>query len=371
MSRGHLIGLIPLFAFVHVAWAGDTVTLRGGDLVSGRLVEIAEDIVVFRAPMAGKLILPIDELDAVTTESERVIRLKDGTTITGRLAGAGAATYVIAIDGFIEGPVSLAAIDRVSTPEKPPPDVTKPAPEPAGPRWRGSLEGGMLWRAGTRDFSDPFTGLTIHRAGDRHDFRSTLLLNLAHDDTFPVLYRALAEWKLQTSPSWYTVFAMEAERDIKETVDLRSDLTIGAGTALIDNAVQRLEGDAGIGLTLEYFDPDAVGRRFWQGLEPLRLFSEDPAAESRENNQEINLRFRMRYERDVFRRSRVQEEILIYPSLTDPGDIRARAESSFTWPFTTRLNLKLNFLLDYEGDKEYSQLEAWRTTVGASLMWEF
>lgn len=371
MNRGHLIALIPLFVFAQAGWAGDTVTLRGGDLVSGNLVEIAEDVVIFKAPMAGKLILPIDELDAVTTQSERIIRLKNGTTITGRLAGASAATYVITENGLVKTPVNLAAIDRVSMPDKPPPPLTKPSPETASTHWRGSLEGGVLWRAGTEDFSDPFTGLTIRREGDRYDFRSTLLLNLADEDAFPILYRALAEWRLQTSSSWYTVFAMQAERDVKETVDLRSDLTIGAGTALIDNAVQRLEGDAGIGLTLEYFDQDAVGERLWQGLEPLRVFTEDPTEESRENNQEISLRFRLRYERGVFQRSRVQEEILIYPSLTDPGDVRARAESSFTWPFTTRLNLKLNFLLDYEGDKEYSELEAWRTTVGASLMWEF
>jgi hypothetical protein len=55
----------------------------------------------------------------------------------------------------------------------------------------------------------------------------------------------------------------------------------------------------------------------------------------------------LRYARALFKGGRISENLLVYPSITELGNLRARSESVVSFPFTSRLRLKLDLLLDF------------------------
>ena len=79
----------------------------------------------------------------------------------------------------------------------------------------------------------------------------------------------------------------------------------------------------------------------------------------------------MRYGRPILRNGRLAQDVLVLPSLTDFGDLRATSESALLVPLTSSLKLKLNLRVDFDDEPEFRGIDEWQTSVGASIRWDF
>ncbi|HNT87088.1 MAG TPA: DUF481 domain-containing protein, partial [Candidatus Hydrogenedentes bacterium] len=154
----------------------------------------------------------------------------------------------------------------------------------------------------------------------------------------------------------------DIERDTGAALDLRAQLTLGVHDRLFDNGVSILHGFAGLGAAYEDWDATALEDR-----EHFRA----PSGESKETDRELSMQLRLRYSRAILKTGAVDGDIVVYPSLTDLGDFRARSEAAFTLPVMPRLKLRLNLRLDYDSDPGLSGLDEWGASVGAGFRWDF
>ena len=72
--------------FATIASAGDTLSVKGGDTLHGQLVDIREGIVTFKADLAGKVLVPVDEVVAINVELPVELTLTGSAPVRGFLS---------------------------------------------------------------------------------------------------------------------------------------------------------------------------------------------------------------------------------------------------------------------------------------------
>jgi len=345
----------------------DTIVLRDGDALSGTLVTIAEGVVLFRTKLAGQMLLPSDEVVSLNTDSEVRVALADESEVLGRFVTRNGSMRLVSADG--SGRVVGLA------------EVTNAVPDPSGAKrepaeadasaatpLQGTWETGVQARFGGDDYADLFGKLALSQETGRYAFRSSFLLERADEDRFPRLFRGEAEWRLAPGRQTYPVLAIGVERDTDKALSLRTDLDLSMGRTFVKTDAAEFEASAGVGAAVEQHDAGSV----WdEERGTVAYLLRHGRHEQRKSRQELNLRLTLRYKHALFKNGTFAESISLYPSLSDPGDLRGFAESALLYSLHPRLKLKLNLLVDYDEAPEFREIEPWRTSVGASLLWDF
>jgi hypothetical protein len=244
----------------------------------------------------------------------------------------------------------------------------------------------MRRRDGHRDYAALFGKLTLLREEEVVRQVLSASIEFEEEETFPSFLQASGEWRLRPYRRAYPLFSLDIERDKSRGLALRGDFSVGFGRDFLQSHIQQIEADAGLNLTLQYYDADLIWpdhkentfarlpryRRLLGTAFPktwaLAYYADE---EMRRQEQDIRLRLHLRYTRGLFLNSTLAEELLAYPSLTDFGEIWARSESSILFPLTPGLKLKLHLTVDFESDPEFDGLDEWRSAVGASIVWDF
>jgi hypothetical protein len=355
------IAVAAVIALASAAY-GDKLVTMNGEALSGTLERIEGGTVVYRAEMAGKMLLPIDEVRSLAVERPALVTLRDGSELRGVPEIAHGKLVVRHADGAEK---SIELIDVATlTPEKP--QAASTMELTGNTVLSSSAETGMLWRSGHRDYTDLFTRLFLHRIGEASDFTSELFVERADASEFPRWLRGDVRWDLDAGKDVYPFISVYAERDTDKALAFRGDLTVSMAGNILDRPGNRLVAEAGIDAETAVFDSDFLERG--DGSSEGLLWWRDYRKADR---QQLNVRLALRYRRDLFNGGELTSGLYFQPSLTDLGRLRARSESALTLPFTPRLSLRLNLMLDYEECLEFSELEQWRTSVGASVLWGF
>ncbi len=362
MFHRHTIIVAALFALACAA-QGDTLVTRNGESFTGRLERIENGAVSFRASLAGMMLLPIDEVRSLTTERAALVRLTDDSELRG-VPGIADGSLTVKRSDDSEASFGFAQIAEV-LPEK------KIAAESLSLSDKGPLsasaETGVLWHSGEEDYADLFTRLFLQRLGDASDFTGEFFVERADTSDFPRWLRGNLRWDLDSSRNTYPFIAIEAERDTDKALAARGDLVFGLATDTIDNPSANLVAEVGIDAETSVFDSD-----FPEGREtPSERLLWHSEGRRKVDRQQLNLRLGLRYRRALFNSGELTSGLYVHPSLTHWGRLRARSESALTLPFSPRLALRLNLMLDYEDDLEFGELGQWRTSVGASVLWGF
>ena len=325
--------------------------------MSGRLLRIANGTLTFRTTLSGQMMVATEAVESIATEEYMQVALVDGTSAPARFVVSDGALQLRRLDGSLTGPIEVTSVAGAA----PLPEQPAQGGEAADDGLEAAWDTGVHWRSGNSDYADLFARLSLTHRADEHAFRSRFFLDRADADRFPRWFRADTEWSLAPDDPLYPVAALEVERDTEAAMSLRGSLSLGIGKSLFASATDQLEGDLGVGGTTEYFDAALPEKRLSRALWRGRDTREDQA---------LHARLRLRYARALFQNGTFEEDFRFYPSLTEFGELRARSESSLLFPFTPWLKLKLDLLVDYESEPEF-ELDHWRTSVGASLRWDF
>ena len=362
------------------ARAEDTLALKSGDILSGELKELSGGVVVFHTKLAGQVFLPAGEVRGIATAEPWEIMVNSDDPLYGRLRYSGRDVYVDPLEGGAPRPVDLEAIKSarlLPASHASPGDV-----EEAGAlsSWELSAGAGYYGRLGARDYSDPFVTALVNRAEERWDFASRFRLGLGGSSDWPQYFTARNELRLYHDEQYYGLAGLDIERDTDIGLSLRSDLSAAAGREFFLEPDHELRGDTGVMVTAERFNASrlpASVRRELGGLRLGRRFDDWKSAayytygERRRQQTSVSWRFRLVYRRDLPFDGLFTEDLAVYPSLTDLGEMRARSESAVQFPLTTRLSVRFDLLLDYERTPEFRGVDPWRTTVGAGVVFDF
>ena len=67
----------------------------------------------------------------------------------------------------------------------------------------------------------------------------------------------------------------------------------------------------------------------------------------------------------------IRENLYLYPSITDLGEFRAESNTALLFPVSTKLQLRLDLLVEYDNSLPFNRLDHWQTAVGAGLQVDF
>lgn len=346
----------------------DVLRLVDGDWLRGQLVEIGDGTVVFRTALAGQMVVPVKQIASLSTDAEWVVTFADGTTETGRLASQEGATRLVSTGKETSRAVDLA---QVAT-------ATPAAQSEAGSDSEGETEtvvgAGVLGRRGTEDYIALYSELKLRREWEDYRFQSRTWIEAADEGEFPRVLRTRADWELLRPGAWRPLLTLEGERDLGQALDFRARGAVGLRVGLYESERQLLEGDIGAGLSFERYDAEDWRRWDETPTGPvgrLRASLYYRAIDRSEEETGPDLNLSVRHLLRVFREGTLHDELRLYTNLEDLDDWRASYETSFRYPLTDRLNLKLNLRVDYEDEPEFRYLDNWQTSVGAGVELEF
>jgi len=336
--------------------------LRGGEVLTGELIGIDNGALTFSTSLSGQMMTSTEQVASISTDLHLRISMLDEAPARGRFVVRDGVTYLEAQDGVLGKPIDLAQVRHAAP-------LASGAAAPGTPHTDGlevSVETGVRRRYGNADYTDVFIRLGLAHDGDTDGFRHEVMVERADPDRFPRWFYGEAYWRLGPAKGLFPIVGAEVERDTDMALSARGSLSLALGKRLVDNEHRRIEGDLGVGGTVEYFDADELDSAIRQSLEAQRRI-DDPTR----REQAGHLRLTLRYAQALFNRGAIEEHLRVYPSIVSLGEFRARSRSSVLVPVTGDLKLKLDLFVDYESTPEFRDLDNWRTSVGASVQWNF
>lgn len=354
-----------LLAIMQLRATADTLRLNDGEKMTGSLVNISNGSLAFRTRLAGKLFVPIDEVMGVSTRDFVIMTLADGRVLFGRLAIRDGHTYLVDSINDEQRRINLSEVSKIaSLPSDS--EATEADPAKLSTLQLGvTLETGYRFRQGAVDFSGPTASVSVNSALGRTEVDARVSVEYTDDGgALDGFFEAKARVVHDTAKKWKPEVMFELERDRNKALDLRYDLTVGVGRRVIDSQRQTLRVGAGFGIEVERRDPEPLRRD--QG-KSLRHFLHEKA----ENNEELNLNLNFRYTRLLFGNTLFEGVLVMRPSLSNPGEVRARSESALLVPLSPSTKLKFDVLVDYEDETRYRGIDEVNTAIGASLRIRF
>ena len=331
--------LILALLFITQGSRGDVLELAGGESFSGTVVRVVEGALVFRSSLSGQIMVPMDTVDALSTNHFLMLTMKDGAVLYGRLGNPGGEMRLTPIDGSAPNPILLADIGAAVV-IPPTSRNSEAAKSPA--LWSAAVAGGALLRAGSASSFEPSARLEISRNGTRTEFRSDVLVSSEDGAEFPDYVRGSASIARRSGGA-VPYIEFRADRNVDAGLKLRAELNLGLRWPLKEKSGGRLEGYAGLSVAYEQWE--------------ARRFAFSPKFETEEGD--VNLHLGLRYAEGGLR-----GELVLYPNLGHVGDIRMRANTSYTKPVTPRLRLRLDLLLDYDSAPPFPGMSEWEAALG-------
>lgn len=356
---------------VCLAATADTIVLQDGDQLSGSLVEVSDDIAVFRTELAGQLMVPLARVASITTARDVQVAFKDGGTGTGKLVTSGGQMRFVPSDGGDPYPVTASMLVSVA-PQRPGDPTSGESMAPA--EAASAIATGVQATSGNDDFISLYSRLRLGRDRPSYLWRSDAYL--ASDEGFDdiAVARAIATWRWLPDAPIQPSIGVTLERDTDAFLDLRASLTIGGYRTFRAGPRHEIAGTFGMVAETERWDGGDLEDR---DVFPDRGWDSPGAAfyyhtvDRQYRETDLRLKLDLRHVLRAFDPVAWEERLTLLPSLTDGGDWRGAYESSVLFPLTDRLRLNLNLRVDYDSDPAFRYLDQWRTTVGAGVEWNF
>ena len=338
----------------------DEALFRNGDRISGRIIDISEGKMRIVTEYAGEIIAEFEEIVDIRTDSAGVFRMKNGDLITGTIRAISPERIFVESDtlGALELPLesflgfTAMGIDVAESPE---PDKPQDASQgearvkegvaPAGKTssessdtdtWSGSFALGVQLQRGNTDTADVHTEIKAKRVVPREELSLRFYLDYGETEGETDQNKAFGQAKLKVfqTDRRYLFGSTDMEYDEMKNLDLRAQVFGGLGYKFIDRERTKLVGEAGGGVTGEFFD-DAGD----------------------EETLEASAFLNAEWTQHLFEGVIFQQTLTLFPSLGDFGDFRLRSETGLLSPLGNGWKLKLSLIDDYDSDPESEEAE--------------
>jgi putative salt-induced outer membrane protein YdiY len=210
--------------------------------------------------------------------------------------------------------------------------------------WTGNVEGGIQIREGNTETFDIYGKVGALRKSYRRELSLKASYDFAERDDDTERNRAFAAstYRRYRSAKSYIFGTINVEQDEIEELDFRLNAAVGPGYKWIDTEDTKLTGEAGFGVTAEWYDGE-------------------------DQNTEAIVMIHGHWRQKVFDESIFGQELTVYPSISDFGSFRLVSITSLATPLSESLDLRVSLVNEYDNDPGVSGVEkndlTFRTTV--------
>lgn len=299
--------LLATLPAVHAA----QIRLVNGDQLTGTILRLDQEQLVFDSELAGRLTIPRGHIQSLTSETPLLIRLTNGAEHNGPISAE--RTPAALLSSHEERRFDLAMIRAIN-----------PEPVPAKV-WAGDLTFGASLKGGNSDKIGFSAGINASRRDLPHRFVLGLVGKYAETEGQVTTRNAYANLRYDyfLTPRFYPYLSAELLYDTFKNLELRSAIGPGTGYQFWDTPRSALAVETGVAFFHEKHQsgPD-------QSWASGRLAGHFRYAFS--NNLSIS------------------EQLLIYPSLARLGQFTLRNEAAVKTPLSYGWALRLASIIEHD-----------------------
>lgn len=194
--------------------------------------------------------------------------------------------------------------------------------------WSGKISGSLNRRRGNTKTTNTAGGFTIKRKQEKvTEFNISGKAEYGASDREMNAQRYSGMTRLAfsfgKSKKWYNFYKLEADHDRFANIEGRYTPSVGIGYWYSDAEDWTLMGELAAGVTFTGFRDDT------------------------QDESELVVIPRVYAEKVLIGKSRISQEVVAYPAITDSGEYRLRLDTTFKNPITDRLDIKFSWLNDY------------------------
>lgn len=269
------------------------------------------------------------------------IILKNGDQLTGHIDDSVEETVLIITDIF--GPLKVSrdhvasiltdeqAAAQAQSPQPPPAEPVQPQPEAVvlvPKSWQHNLAAGYSTSNGNTKTSSANVSLDSHYKKGIDEWNIKSLLEYASDKgrmtTQKFYSRAGSDSRFREGSKWFNRRSVELNHDKFANIDYRILPAIGIGYWFWEGERSKAEFDLGIGY--EYTNYNTTDTKSTGNFSLIPHFYID---------------------KTLIGKSKISQDLTMYPSLESFADFRMRSETAFVNPVSDRLSFKLSFIDEY------------------------
>ncbi len=317
-----------------VSAPADEVRLKNGDRLTGTLVRMEDETVVFRSDLLGELKIPRASVVGLTVPSPLEIRRKDGTTIRGPIRTVEPGRFAAGTEGR-EAFGTFVLDDLVSI--NVPPVV-----------WEGNLSAGFTVTSGNTSTEAMNASATLGRRSERD--RTTIDADLTRGKqkdadsgekkTTEDWRRAKAQYDYFFTKKNFAFLNGQFERDDVANLDRRVIFGGGIGYQWRETDRTKLSTTLGLASRYEKYEEEGSG------------------------DTELTLQAAYRFEGRLSPHARLLHDLMYYPVLEDFADFYLSASLTLRAKFTEKVFLDFKVILNHDATPAEDQL---RTDVKYTL----
>ena len=329
MNRHNLTVLVCLVLFSCGTAAGDQLTLKNGDRVSGTIIKSDGKTIVFKGELVGELNIALDSISEITTDKPLYVGLADGRTVVGTLRSTGGQTEIRTSGNVVT--VAQGNIQFVRSE-----DEQKIYEKTLNPgwfeQWTGGADLGIALTKGNSDTTNVALGMAISRTTlkDKTALYGAAVYN--RDGTSGVsrtvanTLRFGGRYDRDFNKRWFGYGFSDLERNGLQDLNLRFVVGGGIGYHAIRNERTSLDILGGLAMNREYFD----------GLDNDRTSAEAQVG------QTLSHQFSSRVS--------LKEQLFFFPNLSRGGEYRINFDTSLITDITRRIGWQITLSDRYLSD---------------------
>ena len=214
--------------------------------------------------------------------------------------------------------------------------------------WTGNVEAGLQIREGNTETLDLYGKVEALRKIDVRELSLKASYDYAErgDDTERNRAFAEATYRRYRSAKANIFGTVNVEHDEIEELDFRLNAAVGPGYKWIDTERTKLIGEAGVGVTAEWYDGE-------------------------DQHTEAIVLLHGLWTQKVFDQSLFSQELTVYPSISDFGSFRLVSTTALATPLSESLDLRVSLVNEYDNDPEVSGVEKNDMTFRTTLVYRF
>lgn len=245
-KRLSVLGVLSISAFVVPNFASAAkLTLSNGDSVTGKIVSLVNDKLVFKSPVLGEISLKFSDVKSLVGDDGQTIKLSDGRQVVGRLA---VDDQQLTIDQSQLG--KSRSLDRSSLVA-----INPPQPQ-VGVKYSGRLNvGGSFTRGNSEEDVLNIDGELVARTAESR-YTGTLEVNETKTGGVTTTSNQMLGTKYDAflTEKDFLFVAAKFEADDQLDLNLRTSLGAGYGRQIYENEVTNLSAEVGLSYTNEDYE---------------------------------------------------------------------------------------------------------------------
>ncbi|HEX5486989.1 MAG TPA: DUF481 domain-containing protein [Limnobacter sp.] len=220
-----------------------TLTLKNGDKITGKVIQLTDDQIEFKSAVFGKVQVPFKKVVQLISDDNTRIELKDGRTVTGKVT-LDDQGHLLVDQGSLGQSTLLTRNDL---------EALNPPVVDNRVKYTGHFNvGGSYNRGNSRDDLLNINGEFVART-PQNRYTVGLELNEAKSDGVKTTSnsRLITQYDAFLTKQDYLFVNFQAEKDSIADLNLRTSLGGGYGRQFIDNDLTQFSGQAGLGYVNE------------------------------------------------------------------------------------------------------------------------